>query len=50
MSKDKKTGLVHIGELLPGFGQLKPVEPPQETKALTVQGRHHFTQIGRAHV
>src|ERR1019366_166411 len=45
MSRDNKTGLTHIGELLPGFGQLKPVEPPQETKALTVQGRHHFTRM-----
>ena len=45
MSAEKKTGLTHIGELLPGFERLKPVEPPQETKALTVQGRHHFTRI-----
>jgi hypothetical protein len=50
MSADKKTGLTHIGELLPGFEQLKAmqlkaIKPPPEPKALTIQGKHHFTRI-----
>lgn len=40
-----KDGLTHIGELLPGFEQLKAVKLPAETKTLTVQGKHHFTRI-----
>jgi hypothetical protein len=46
MSKDKKTGLTHVSELLlPGFEFLKPVKLLAETKAPTVQGKHHFTRI-----
>lgn len=48
MSKRKQDGLTHIGELLPGlagFEQLDPAKRPAETKALTVQGKHHFTRI-----
>ena len=46
MSKDKKPGLTHVSELmLPGFEPLKPTKLPAEAKALTVQGKHHFTRL-----
>jgi hypothetical protein len=46
VNKDKKPGLTHISELLlPGFEPLKPTKLPAETKAPTVQGKHHFTRI-----
>jgi len=45
MSDNKKNGLTHIGELLPGIEHPRPFDPPQEVKALTIQGRHHFTRI-----
>lgn len=45
MSKDKKIGLTHIGALLPGFEHLKSIDPPPETRAVTLQGKHHFTRI-----
>ena len=48
MSKGKQGGLTHIGELLPGlvgFDQLKATKTLEGTKAVTVQGRHHFTRI-----
>lgn len=48
MSKGKQDGLMHIGDLLPGlagFEQFEPAAATAETKALTVQGKHHFTRI-----
>jgi len=48
MKKQKDGGLMHVGELLPGlagFEELKGTKPAAATKALTVQGRHHFTRI-----
>jgi hypothetical protein len=46
--KGKLTGLTHVGELLPGlagFDQLNATKPSAGPKALTVQGKHHFTRI-----
>jgi Plasmid encoded RepA protein len=45
MSDSRKHGLVQIGELLPGFKHLRPASQPQETKAITLQSKHHFTRI-----
>ena len=45
MSDSKKEGLIHIGEFLPGLEHLKPTSPPQETKAITIQGKHHYTRL-----
>ncbi len=45
MSETKKGDLTHIGEILPGLEQLKALKPLPEPKALTLQGKHHFTRI-----
>lgn len=45
MSKDKPEGLTHISALLPGFDHLNSIKPAPETKAVTAQGKHHFTRI-----
>jgi len=40
-----KSGLTHIADLLPGFEALAPVaQEVAQTKALTVQGKHHFNR------
>jgi hypothetical protein len=42
----KKQGLTRVAELLPGFEELAPVLQEQaQTKAVTVQGKHHFNRF-----
>jgi len=39
-------GFVRAGDLLPGFENFAPiVQAAQQSKALTVQGRHHFNRL-----
>jgi hypothetical protein len=45
-SGKKQQGLTRVAELLPGFETLAPVLQEQaQTKAVTVQGRHHFNRF-----
>src|SRR5438105_2264390 len=50
MPKDNN-GLTHVSDILPGLEEFAPVLAPmikeqqRQTKALTVQGKHHFTRF-----
>jgi hypothetical protein len=42
----KEQGLQHVSEILPGMEEITaPQREPEPIKALTVQGKHHFTRL-----
>jgi Plasmid encoded RepA protein len=45
MPRKPTNDLTQIGELLPGMGKLAPVlKEAEQTRAVTVQGKHHYTR------
>lgn len=46
MADEKGRGLKRVGEILPGMEDLVPLlQTVPESKAVTIQGKHHFTRI-----